>query len=269
MHFCILSHHRSGSNFLTDVMQEHPAISVIDEPFSMHTPLFPQLDLIRWGPDDFLADGWHGSLVDRPGVVGFLASLFAYLKGAPLGTSRGFKETGMTEKLGWLQRAIPSLKVIYLCRDPRAVVRSVLRHRARRQWRYELVVPRYARHYPDVPFAIETGDEIGRCISSWQIRHFEACRSLAEGEHCTVRLEDLVRRPQATLDRIMNLLGLAIDDRQLDFIRASQEERRGGPYSTFRRAEDVLSGWRSELGVHERRRVEGQLHDEMRNLGYL
>jgi len=43
--FLLLAHHRSGSNLLNDLLQAHPCIECLNEPFSMHTPFFREHDL--------------------------------------------------------------------------------------------------------------------------------------------------------------------------------------------------------------------------------
>ncbi|HST47607.1 sulfotransferase family protein [Jatrophihabitans sp.] len=266
--FLLLSHHRSGSNFLTDTLQAHPQVSVIDEPMSMHTEFFPSVDLIRWGAEDYHPARLHASMDVAPGARSFIQDLFDYLPAAAPGQVRGFKETMLPEKLPWLLAALPDLVVVYLVRDPRSVISSVLSRDFTKLWRYEVTIPRYRALYDDVPFPIEVGDVFERCVSSWQIRHYETMRHLPRDRSLSVRLEDSLTDPERTLTRVMAALGLAPTQRQYDFIEQSQQDSRGSAYSVFRRPADVLHGWSRNLTRRQVATIESRLSREMALHGY-
>ncbi len=269
MHFLVLSHHRSGSNFLTDTLQQHDCLTVIDEPLSMHTGIFPELDLVRWTAEEYDEEVLHHALTRAPVAQRFVRDLFDYLRSAPPGRGRGFKETILFEKLPWLHRALPAIRVIHLVRDPRAVVHSLLRLPMRKQWRYERSVPFYARTYGDVTLDLRSDNELDRCISSWLIRHREAVTWLSRFGYVTVRLEDIVRSPDGELHRLMGFLGFEVRPRQLDFIARSQSESRGGPYSTFRHRDEILHAWETGLPSDVQRHIAERVHADMEQLGYV
>jgi hypothetical protein len=235
----------------------------------MHTSYFAERDLVRWDGRDYHPRLLQPELARWPEALEFTGDLFAYLAASPPGRSRGFKETLLFEKLPWLARVAPALRVIHLVRDPRAVVTSLLRLNFDRLWNYRHNLERYLRRYDDLPFTVELGTELDQCISSWQVRHFEARRHLDEFAHVRIRLEDLLDAPGPTLGRVMTLLGARVEDRQLDWVRRSQQDTRGGPYSTYRRREDVVCAWRRQLSGSDRARIEDRLAREMDELGYV
>ena len=60
--FFVMAHHRSGSNFLNDLLQQHSGIECLNEPLSMHTRFFREHDLALWTAADFDTVLLHGSL---------------------------------------------------------------------------------------------------------------------------------------------------------------------------------------------------------------
>src|SRR5690349_192263 len=125
--FLIMAHHRSGSNFLNDLLQTNAGIECLNEPLSMHTRLFRENDLTRWDAEDFDPQTLHPGLAEQPAVRTYLLDLRQYLMQSRRGRILGFKDTCLFGKLGWLSSFLPGLKVIFLRRDERAIVSSVLR----------------------------------------------------------------------------------------------------------------------------------------------
>ncbi len=250
--FLLLSHHRSGSNFTTDLIQHHPDVDIIDEPLSMHTALFPEQDLVRWP-----ASG-EGDDTDSGGAVEFLDELIEHMRRSP--RPRGFKETLLFEKLDWLHARCPELVVVHLMRDPRAIAHSVLRHPMRKQWRYRTAVPRYLADSPARGIRsdlLDLASEVDLVVASWLIRRAEAERHLPLfTSTIEVQLESLVLTPTQALRRMMGALGLTPAPAQLQFLKDSQRESRGGPYSTFRTRRDILESWREGLSHSAITRIE-------------
>lgn len=266
--FMILSHHRSGSNFLTEMLQRNSRISVVDEPMSMHSDFFKEVDLVRWTADecDPLCAGRFDGF---GGARSFVGDLVRYLESHSGSAARGFKETILFEKLDWLLALLPDLRIVHLVRDPRAVVNSVFNHPGWRQWGYGETVPRYAARYEDGPDSLIWGDDLDCVVSSWAIRQFEAERAAPGLKHyLQVRLEDLVLDGDAAIDEICAFLDVEADQCQKDFLAASQKESKGGLYSAYRRTDRVLNAWRSELDADQVSRIETRLSGEMHRLGY-
>ncbi|MFJ8011255.1 sulfotransferase [Streptomyces sp. NPDC096339] len=253
--FLIIGHHRSGTNFLGELIQRNTAVACANEPFSMHTDFFRDNDLRPWSAAAYDQAVLHPELYSSPKIVLFLQELRKWLGSSPEGCRRGFKETLLYEKLPWLGEYLPGLRVIHLVRDPRAVTASVLDvPEADELWKYSVTVTRYLEEQLGHPPG-DALDPFELCLHSIGIRWELARRSLAAFEHITVRLEDLVEQPEDALGRLMGFLDLEPTDEQRDFILDSQRESRGGRYSSYRSRDSVLNSWRSRLTEAQQTRL--------------
>jgi len=171
-HFLVLSHHRSGSNFVCNLLCENKEIVCLNEPWSMHTDFFKKNDLITWKKDEYDEEFLHYSLKDSKLLVEYLKELRSYMTEESLNRAIGFKETLLFEKLTWLKEFMPNLKIIYLVRDPRAVVNSALRKDMYKIWDYETTVSRYIENnlYEERE-KIDFNSPFNLVVWSWKIRH--------------------------------------------------------------------------------------------------
>ncbi len=264
--FMVLGHHRSGSNFLTDLIQANELVECISEPLSMQTD-FRRFDLELWTAEEFALPHLHDRLRDLPGVAAFLARLRDWLYAAPAGLARGMKETLLFDKLGWCREMFPSLRVIWLVRDPRAVVHSVLQCGLWDFWEYPQRVGGFCREYFGDP-GIAPASPAELTLWSWKARYALAQEHLLGFDHLQVRLEDLISSPRRELERIGELVGFRVTAAQeLVAVRPTAESR-GGTFSTVRRGGEVLNGWRTGLAAAEREYVERLAAEEMASLGY-
>lgn len=250
--FLVLAHHRSGSNFLNDLLQAHPNIECINEPLSMHTGYFRHCDLVPWTKDEFEPDMLHRSLVDHTELRLFLHDFRAYLRKSSSHRVIGFKETVLFGKLEWLQAFLPSLRIIFLKRDPRAIVSSVLRSDLSEFWRYEeLVPPVFDKLFPHYRGRAHSADKLARAAEvvtmSVVLRYDLARRTLGLFKHVVVNLDDLMREPLACLEKVAGLLGVEAHEQQMKFIVERQLASRGGTFSSFRKPDDVKNTWERHL----------------------
>lgn len=250
--FLVAAHHRSGSNFLTDLLQKHDAIECLNEPLSMHTRLFREQDLAIWGSEDFDPAVLHHSLREEPGIATFLLELRQYLWKSRAGRVIGFKDTCLFGKLGWLKAFIPDLKVIFLRRDMRAIVSSALRSSLVGFWAYvELVPPVFSQVFPGYVSQTDPTDSAARMAElvaqSVAVRYELARQTLGVFDHCVVELDELLKSPDACLGRLSSFLEVPAAPRALDFLHARRLQTRGGTFSSFRTADDVASTWTRHL----------------------
>lgn len=250
--FLLLAHHRSGSNFLNDVLQAHPAIECINEPLSMHTGFFRECDLEHWAAADFDPEQLHPALAGHPELRDFLGEFRRYLLQSNELRVIGLKETVLFGKLTWLKAFAPPLKIVFLKRDPREIVSSVLRSRLMVLWRYgELVPPSFARMFPHYRSRVAAGDPAARAAEtvamSIVVRYELAQRTLGLFDHVVLHLDEFRHEPVQCLDTVSAFLGVTTHPRQLAFLRARQEISRGGAFSSFRAREEVENRWRRDL----------------------
>lgn len=268
--FLILSHHRSGSNFLNNILQEHPKFECINEPLSMHTNIFRELDLKPWTSSEFNETSLHSDLNDYPDLIIFLKELRNWLVTPYDGHTRGLKETLLFEKLEWVKQFIPNLNIIFLVRDPRAVICSVLKkgEAYKKIWKYDQTIPEYTKKYLNIPGEIVL-DPVHLTTWSWKIRTELTFRYKELFNHRVIKLEELILNTEQTLDNIMSFLGSELNYKQTEFIKRSHSQTRGKEYSSYRDINDVLSSWERKLSDADRHYIESNLREEMVRLGYL
>ncbi len=275
--YAILAHHRSGSNFLNDLLQAHPQLECINEPMSMHTPHFRDCDLVPWRREDFDRRWLHASLVPHDGLRDFLFDFKDYLLQSHRGRIVGFKETVLFGKLEWLREFLPPLKVIFLKRDIRAVVSSILRSHLTELWNYSKLVPAayqrlFPAHHAQRQVDLETGlalpwhtrnpsgDDKVRAAAlaamSVVVRYELARRELRHFEHRILSLEDIVQKPEVCLKVITDFLNVDSDDAPLRFLHGRHVTSRGGLFSSFRSPEDTQHAWSWHLSAAQLRAID-------------
>jgi hypothetical protein len=264
--FLVLAHHRSGSNFLNDLLQAHPGIECLNEPLSMQTGFFRTCDLAHWPAGSFDSQALHPSIADKPDLRDFLFDFRAYLLQSNAQRVIGFKETVLFGKLEWLKAFMPTLKVVFLQRDAREIVSSVLRSSLTALWRYDELVPTtFARYFPGYRSRLgaTSGPELRAAetaAKSIAVRYEIARRTLGLFEHTTLHLEALMREPARGLESLSALLGVAPHPRQMDFLRERQRVSRGGAFSSFRTRESVDERWRRDLSADQLQVIHDVLH---------
>jgi hypothetical protein len=254
--FFVMAHHRSGSNFLNDLLQTHPRIECLNEPLSMHTRFFRERDLALWQAGDFDPALLHESLAGEPALRAYLVEMRQYLQHSHSGRIIGFKDTCLFGKLGWLQAFMPSLKVIFLRRDPHAIVSSVLRSELAGFWRYaELVPPAFALVCPGYASRVDRDEPTALAAElvamSVAARYELARRTLDLFAHLTLDLDELMRTPLHGLQAVADFLGIEPDPQQMSFIITRQGESRGGLFSSFRDPVAVEGAWRTHLSARQ------------------
>ena len=259
--YFVLAHHRSGSNFLNDLLQAHPRIECINEPFSMHTTYFRGCDLEPWAGDDFDPVLLHPSLASDEALRSYLFDLRAYLSHSSDARVIGFKDTLLFEKLEWLKRFIPSLKILFLKRDPRSIVSSVLRTNLFELWNYaRLVPPAFEKIRPNYVSRIDASDSTtaaAEIVAMSIVTRYElARRAIQNFDHTEVHLDDLMQRPEEQLEAIAAFLGVPPHEGPLSFLKERQAVSRGGVFSSFRLQDDVRYAWESHLSAAQIRVIE-------------
>jgi hypothetical protein len=252
--YFVLAHHRSGSNFLNDLLQAHPRIECINEPFSMHTRYFRECDLAPWSKGDFDTHLFHPALARHDALRGYLSEFREYLLQSGQHRIIGFKDTVFFEKLEWLKEFMPSLKIVFLKRDLRCIVSSLLRSNLLEFWNYaDLVPPAFTAMHPHYVSRDPDGGGDGSTrlaeIAAMSVvtRYSFAQRHLRLFDHKVLYLDALMGDPEGHLQDITAFLGVDPDEAPLSFIRRRQSASRGGTFSSFRTRDDVSNTWQRHL----------------------
>ena len=83
-----------------------------------------------------------------------------------------------------------------------------------------------------------------------------------------LKLEDLLNNPEVELDSLMKYIGLEISVEQKKFFLETSQETRDSTYSNFRRKEDVLDKWKSQLAPEVISDINRILEDQLQFFGY-
>ena len=266
--FLVLSHHRSGSNFLCNLLCANKEVVCINEPLSMHTTFFYENDLIDWQANEYDSEFLHKSLRQFPELTGYLKELRSYLiEDSNAKRAVGFKETLLFEKLPWFKEFMPEIKIIYLVRDPRAVINSVMRNDMYKIWNYDVTVKRYLEvNNPEIK--ISTPIELATW--SWKIRNNSFNRYKKLFDYKIVRLEDIVNDPQEETSKMMSFLNKGLSDEQVAFLsKVYVEDKKGKAFSVFTSKDRVLNDWKGRVSIEDEKYIRRILCNEMEEYRYI
>ena len=230
----------------------------------MHTRFFRECDLVRWSGADYDPAYLHATLAEHDGLRAFLLDLRKYLLRSNEDRVMGFKETALFGKLEWLKEFLPTLKILLLTRDPRAVVSSVLRSGLSEFWRYRDMVPRaYHEIFPHYQRRSDSSDPAIRdaeiAAMSVATRYEVARRSVHLFDYKVVSLEEVIRDPVGCLESMTAFLGVESHPDPVSFLQRRQGVSRGGAFSSFRAPDDVQSAWQRHLSAGQIEVVEDVL----------
>ncbi|MBX7073869.1 MAG: sulfotransferase [Pirellulales bacterium] len=289
-HFiCEVGAARSGTNFLGEVLSQHPELAY------WRRPKYIWRYGNAWQSDDCLtpADA-------RPGVVRYIHRQFGDFL-ARSGRQRLLVCTQANSlSLGFVHAVFPRGKIVHIIRNGREVAasqkeewqthNSLLRAKGSRPPYYKLVynrvrevplvdLPAYAAEFVGTTWTMLAGSKyrysMGPKIKNWQKLKREmdrmaftaytwrecvtAARSfgktLPADQYYEIRFEDLVGQPEASVPPLLEFLGLPPSQEVDDFIA--------------RRVDRSVSGkWLSRLTAEELEIIEPYVADLCRELGY-
>ncbi len=266
--FMLLSHHRSGSSFLNDLLRAHPRVESITEPLSQHLILFREADATPWRAEDFREERFHPLIQPGTETDAYIRELRRWLL-ASSGVIRGFKETAMFEKVPWLRALLGPVRTVVLTRDPRAVADSVVRRGLHESyWNYARRLEAYRHFRPRQHERFDRTDPVALAAAVWDQSMSAGLRYAREYGWLVLRLEDVLQESGVWLPRLMEYLGTAAHDDQWLFLREAGSETRGGTHSHQRAPRDVMQRWRESLDCAQQRTIERIAGDTMAQLRY-
>lgn len=250
--FIILTEPRSGSNWLKSIVGKHPDVRILNEGFLLHNagtyetnPLHPM-----HYSDEKAVDSMHGhkGLIDNPYGAYVIGNLLNWLKGNE-GDSlvHGTKEADVALHLGWIFQSLPNLNPIILSRDLRGNVSSNLKGGLLAAWGLQnrlaqlketvgvtpVLDTLYGRFLPKKP---EQEPEHRQIALFYAILKSELERKTADkGGVNKVKYEDLVADPHTVIDKVLNFIGLPLNDSIHEYVdQTTKDVRAQGTYNVHR-----------------------------------
>ena len=216
---------RSGTTLLGKLFASHPAVRYLYEPYHRWAAMEPATDFLR-----LYSRGEPHCLLGADSVTDTARRRFRRLMTAPPGVTFVEKSPINALRIGYVDALAPDARFVHIVRDGAAVVRSieqvaaVTRRMAFRpplnewwgvgdvKWAALEQDGRAGGYYPD---------EVGRLRTDAQRGAYEWLLSLHQVQHWRARLgsrlvelryQDLVEDPRATLEAVMDSLGLPCPD---------------------------------------------------------
>jgi len=243
-------HHRSGTTLLRVMLNRHPKIACGPEGELLERTSFLAFHA-------YLEDQWAGRLhkfefgaaeIDR-GIAAFIDNFFTRYA-FECGKERWAEKTPKNVlRIAYLLRLFPNARFLHIVRDPRDVYCSV-RQKA------QSTTPRWTKLTPE------------RIARGW-VQFVEAGIDWRSDEthYCELRYEQLVKRPEETMRRVLTFLDetwhenvLRPDARPLPSYEDGNVNR---PVFT-----SSIDRWRHELAPEDVRTIEDRAGPLMRALGY-
>lgn len=224
VHFCIIGTGRCGSTLLQRMLDRHPELFVFPETHWLPklvewfghgpAPVEDQLAVLRrtrhvgGKPTTPLTDAQLRQIHDagQQLTVQRFAEAVAHAVASPKKVGLWADKTpDYAYCMGALQALWPDCRFIHLLRDGPAVVRSMSRHPG-----YQALVDRSALFWCPLSFDYEPTQPaepapLEAFVSLWyrrMLRLQDEATRLAPGSYLEIRLEELVARPEVTLQRI-------------------------------------------------------------------
>lgn len=263
MNFLLLGHQRSGTSYVLDILQTHPLIDTINEPFSMHLDFFRENEEY-WDEKDYDEQYLHRELKDLKPTSLYIRELDKWLNEDSV-YIKGIKETGLIEKFFWLNKVIHFDKIIILIRDFRAISYSVLRRRMDKSWwNYS---GRLIQYYGYDKSIVQDEVHVTAALIKERMHYIE---NIINTYPCyVIKLEDLIDYPKESLQKLMDYIGIEMSQRQFDFMKETSTVTRDSAYSNFRTREQVIDAWKTGLSIKNKEKIESILLDELQKFGYL
>lgn len=260
MSFVVLGNQRSGTSYLLDLVNAHPLVDTINEPFSMHLDFF-RSDETKWTGKDYNKDYLHSALCEYPETCNFIRELERWLN-LDFPKVRGFKETSLFEKYDWMHQVLSFDKTIILVRDFRAVINSVLRRNLHQGWW------NYEKRLKDYYCYTGSREEHLLCAELIKLRTDYLIEIIQNNPCHVIKLEDLLNNTSKELDLLMRYIDLEISEEQISFFIETSQETRDSTYSNFRLKKDVVDKWKNDLTFDMIKDINGVLEKQLCYFGY-
>lgn len=259
----VLGHPRSGTNFCSHILREHPDVSIAIEPFSMHFGFMVNNDCRIWTADDYDPASMHKSLSVHSEGSRYLKDFRSWFY-SQNGELRVLKETLWFLQMRWLKRYLPGVRIIYLERETEGIIASFKKGNFFQRWGYskryddladEIRKRTELSQYSDIFSSQGMETWVDKLTKIWLVRVSEARKCLSDFEHIALTYSDLCNEPELMFGQILDFAGLCHCDLVYGGINERRNGHRGGSYSTYRDPKKSLNQWKSVLTCEEQQKV--------------
>jgi hypothetical protein len=260
--FFIVGVPRSGTTLLTVLLNNHSEVFLDQKAIAIRTLNFSQRveRAVKSNPDTDYRDLWRTAAAKDERLYGFLD--WDQLEKSPAITLGSFisqsfadrakangkqlfgdKSPDAIERLPELLSLFPASRLIVVVRDARPNVASLVR-----------------RQYLDLRVAAQRWKD-------WNAAGTAAANWLGPDRVLHVRYEDLLRKPEVTLQAVCTFLGVTYEDSMLDLAGASATQ---SDNAYVKKTLDVsaIDKWKNSLSQQDLIRIERICGDWLRHLGY-
>ena len=254
---------RSGTSILGEALGSHAEVDYIFEASPLWNALTPTRPDHRLRPADLDAE--------------LATQIYEQLGLQATGSSREAPRLWLEKnpkhvlRILFLATLFPQARFLHIIRDGRDATASLMFRNRGEQWGH-LKIPGWRKLLEQFPKANHI-----RCATQWAtaVRTARAdARELEPGRYCEVRYEELVRKPEATLETALRFLGLQPDDGTRGFVAKIQDETRGS-YHARRQIRHFVDNHSRRIGRYTENLTSAQVEDVLdvcgdllRELGY-
>jgi hypothetical protein len=248
--FCIfvMGPPRSGTTLTKNTLRAHSDICGVDD----ETHFFFRKNYVEFRSPGVPDMKMKKAIKEASSVTGLFDG-FARVRKQETGASVFLEKTTVHAlRLGYILEHFPKGKIVFVVRDPRDCFRS-------------------AKNNPGVWNGLPSEDPLAAYLETWKRCVWGYFNHRGSSRICLVKYEDFCRDPEEELERIMDFIGLKLEQRQLDpsmYGRTKVSNRRG-----LRRLNETVSAktigkWKEALDNEEVKRIERLVEKEMGDLGY-
>jgi hypothetical protein len=242
--------HRSGSTWLAEIINRTLRYRYIEEPIRMAKDLELQIynrRYLRPGKFDEYMSSFFKSIVEGKRQRFHLNRKNQHF------ICRGtlIKDVGINLMLKWLRQEFPTVKIIYILRDPFLVVNSSINtnwlspKEPSFWWSQKELVEDYLYNFEDI--IKRTNSDIEKFVLEWCILNLVPIKQFSENDWKMVLYSDLIKSPEKTLGVIFRHIDSPYDRSILQYIKKPSHTSEDLEISTM----EAMLKWQKNLSKQE------------------